>query len=93
MGATLHLKVVIYKSTNYRFQAKTKTIAQNIKIQKKLLTQKTLFDGSLVRLDYVIYVPLNILMQILCKHLTLRVRSKGSVAYSTKRNIVRLQIT
>lgn len=49
MGATLHLKVVIYKSSNYRFRAKTKAITQNVKIQKKLLTQKTLFDSSLVQ--------------------------------------------
>lgn len=47
----------------------------------------------MMALDYVIYVPLNILMRILCKHLTLRVRGKGSVAYSTKCNIVRLRIT
>lgn len=52
-----------------------------------------LLCNSMMALDYIIYVPLNILMRILCKRLTLRVRRKGSVTYSTKRNIVRLRIT
>lgn len=49
-----------------------------------------LLCNSMMALDHIIYVPLNILMRILCKCLTLCVRGKGSVAYSTECNIVRL---